>query len=121
MNAGDTYRREGSSHVYVVVSDPALDGENVVVVNFTSNKAWQDQSCLLMLGEHPFITEETVLFYAKARIHCNRELDTALASGRLTLHDPVSDAVLAKIRAGARDSDRLPFKMKQILEEQGLI
>lgn len=94
----------------------------VLVVNFTSQKHWQDQSCVLYPGDHFRIDLETVMYYAKSKIETNGDLDAQLASGRILLYDkPVTADILDRIRQGAAISDRMPFKHRMILVNQGLI
>lgn len=121
MNAGDTFRFSYSLHLWVVVSEPRLDADNVLLVSFTSNKSWQDQSCILGPGDHRYLTKETVFYYAKAKLMTDVELDAMLAAGELTLDDPVSTAVLGRIREGAARSRRLAGGHRQLLVDQKLI
>jgi hypothetical protein len=51
MDAGDTFRF-GLGHLYIVISDPHLDPESVVIVNMTTDRGG-DQSCVLLPGDHP--------------------------------------------------------------------
>ena len=104
MNAGDTFRFSYSLHLWVVVSDPRPDPDSVLLVSFTSNKSWQDQACVLQPGDHRYISKETVLYYAKAKLMTDADLDAMLAAGELTLDDPVSTAILARIREGGGTS-----------------
>jgi len=108
-------------HVWVVISDPQLNSDSVLLVSFTSNKCWQDQSCVLQPGDHPYLTKETVLFYAKAKLMPDVELDSMLAAGEIMLDDPLNAKVLAAIREGARISKRIANRHRQVLVDQKLI
>lgn len=121
MNAGDAYKWSWGGHIWVVISDPAQDPDQVLIVNFTENRAWQDKSCVVTVGDHPSIYKETCVFYAKAQLSSNLELDAAVASGQIVLDEPVSQSLLEQIRLGAAKSNRLAFKHKDLLLAQGLI
>jgi len=121
MNAGDTFRRGSGSHLWIVVSDPQQNANQVLLVNLTSNRAWQDQSCIISAGEHPFVTRETIVFYRNAMIASNHDLDSQLASGAIQLHDPVSSPLLQRIRVGAAASARIALGHQDLLRQQGLI
>jgi hypothetical protein len=48
MNAGDTFRipQPGTSldsHLWVVISDPVVDAERVLIVNFTTRRSPLDE------------------------------------------------------------------------------
>ncbi len=60
MNAGDTFRipQPGTSldsHLWVVISDPAIDEAHVLIVSFTTRRQDSDTACVLQAGEHPFV------------------------------------------------------------------
>ena len=75
MKAGDTFLVvKPYNHLYVVISDPAQNCEEVVIVNFTSYSPDEEQTCILKAGEHPFIKHKTVVRYKDARITSVRKL-----------------------------------------------
>ena len=119
MNAGDTFRY-GRGHLFIVLSDPRIDPESVVIVNMTTDRA-QDQSCILLPGDHPFVTHRTSIKYNKARIESIRVLEKLISAGCVTPQDPLFGDVLERVRRGAAISDNIPFGCKQILIDQGLI
>jgi hypothetical protein len=121
MNAGDAYKWSWGGHIWVVISDPAQDPDQVLVVNFTENRRWQDKSCVIVVGDHPAIYKETCVYYAKAQLCTNVDLDTSLASGQIVIDEPTSELLLERIRLGAAKSDRLAFRFKNLLIAQGLI
>jgi hypothetical protein len=83
MNAGDTFRipQPGTtldSHLWVVISDPTADEENILIVNFTTSRADSDKACILKPGEHPFVAHETCVNYAGAKVVSKANLDLLL-------------------------------------------
>lgn len=133
LSLGDTFRerppagtpRDGfNPHVYVVVSDPAKDGDRIVTVNFTSWKSGrpgQDESCVVEEGEHSFIRVRTLVNYRDAREFSTEQFRQATGLGYVELGDPVSAALLQRILAGAAASRFFPKGLRCLLLEQGLI
>ena len=119
---GDTFLLANiDSHLYIIISDPAQDRDRIVMANFTSWRADKDQSCIVEVGEHRFITRRSCVHYGEQRLIKLVAYERELASGRLILHDPVSGDLLKRILDGAAMSPFLPLGNRQILVEQGLI
>jgi len=116
VNAGDTFhsRRPGATrpHLYVAVTDPDADGQ-LVLVNLTSQALLKDQSCILNVGDHPFIKHETVINYAEAVIS-SEEAIFAGARGGVIQHDPapVTSDALKRIQQGALASPQIETRVK---------
>lgn len=73
MNGGDTFRipQPGTSldsHLWIVISDPAVDDERILIVNFTTLRPDSDQACILVAGEHPFVQHQTCVNYGGAKV-----------------------------------------------------
>lgn len=120
MEAGDTYRFGRGGHLWVVVSDPAKDAANVVVVNMTTDRG-NDNSCILHPGDHPFVRHATCMCYDKAYLVSNADLERHVSSNTVRLQERVSAEVLERIRAGAAVTEQIPIGCKQVLIDQGLI
>jgi len=126
MNAGDTFRipQPGTSldsHLWVVISDPVVDAERVLIVNFTTRRKDSDPACILQAGEHPFVHHETCVNYAGAKVVSGAQIQTLLQRGLLSSHIALSDALLKRIRDGVAASERMSLDHADILIEQGLI
>ena len=119
MEAGSAFKYGRYRHLWVVLSDPALDRKQVVIANMTSDGL--DQSCVLDVGDHVRIEHRTVMRYDMARIVSDAELENLVASGTIVLHEPVSVEVLNRIRIGAAITDKIPFGCKEVLINQSLI
>lgn len=126
MNAGDTFKipRPGTSldsHLWVVISDPAADEENVLIVNFTTSRADSDKACILQAGEHPFVQHETCVNYGGAKVVSKADIELLIEKGLMATHASVSAALLKRIRDGAANSTRMSLDHADILSNQGLI
>jgi hypothetical protein len=73
MRAEDTFRipEPGTSldsHLWVVIADPTIDPQRVLIVNFTTRHNDSDNACILQGGEHSLVNHETCVNYASAKV-----------------------------------------------------
>jgi hypothetical protein len=125
MDIGSTMLLDDSGieeHLWIVISDPGVNSERVVIVNLESHDSPEkDDSCMLNVGDHPWITHKTCVRYRDARIAKNEDLDRLVASGALKARADASNELLTKIFEGAEKTLHLPLKCAAILKEQGFI
>ena len=122
LSAGDTFITISKSirdHLWIVISDPSVDSEKVLIVNLTTWKEEKDQSCILEEGEHPFISHKSVISYADAQDTSIENLTAVQDSNQIVLRKPVDDAILTRIRDGLWRSPHSKQGHKAILNEQG--
>jgi hypothetical protein len=114
--AGDTLHFAGgdvpSSHLWVILWGPAGPAEAYLVVMLTTLRPHSDRSCILVPGDHPFLRHETALAYGNVRRYTAAALAGLLAEGVARRREPVSPAVLARMRAGFLASPRTPNAMR---------
>ena len=122
MNAGDVFRfnRIAEIHVWMVISDPARNDQQLLMVNFTTWAPELDQVCIVDMAEHPFITQRSLINFAKAKIVSNSQLERLKTVGALTLLDPLSASLLQRIREAAMNSITLPLECGDVLINQEL-
>ena len=124
MQIGDSFLlvdRDVDPHLWVVISHPQQSAQAVVIVNLTSLERMKDQSCVLNVGDHPWISHATCVQYADAKCVSEEAIDRLVASGLLQPREPASDELLAKILRGAARTEAIPVKCKRVLVEQDLI
>lgn len=122
MVAGDTFiRKDADAHLWIVLSDPSIDPEKVLIVNLTTLDARKEQICVLNRGDHPWIKHETCVNFADSIITTLAKLNAARAGGALQMRAPLSPGLLKKIREAVLDSERIPMDNADVLIEQGLI
>ncbi len=109
------------NHLYIVISDPVQDQSQVLLVSLTTFKPKEETCCLINKGEHPFVQHRSCIRYKDARIASVNDLKRLLEGGQLTRRESVSATLLARIRAGARQSEYLPEEHRRLLQEQSLI
>lgn len=124
MRAGDSFlilAELPHPHLWVILSDPELDEDEVLYIHVTSWERKSDPACPLGVGDHPFIDHPSCLHYRAARCDSLAYLETRKASGGHQERVAVSAAVLGRMREGARVSRFLPRRFKRLLAHQGLI
>jgi hypothetical protein len=108
-------------HLWMIISEVSGDSDQVFVVNFSSWSRRHDQSCIVNAGDHPFVHHRTIENYPEAELTSVGKLRRLLSVGALELRQPLSEALLNRIRAGAGVSTRLPNEHRRLLVEQGLL
>ncbi len=113
LSAGDTYLagdEDTPLHLHVVITTPSA-GE-VAVVSITTRRTKSETLVTLVRGDHPFIQHDSVVAYAYAEISQVSNIENAIQTGKAKLREPVSPALLRRIRAGLMDSDRTPNQVR---------
>jgi hypothetical protein len=110
LECGDTFLTgdddDEGYHLWIVLTPPS-EGE-VVTVSVTTLRKRSEKLVVLQAGEHPFIGHPSVVAYAYARIRTVQTIETAIVNGTAKKREPVSRALLKKVRAGLVDSDFTP-------------
>jgi len=126
LKAGWTYRVaqskpgfDASRHLWIILSDPDLFPDEILAVFMTSLRPRMDQTCILEVGDHPFITHKTTIAYSSAVVWTRDAFSQALADGDILLQEPIDDSLLARIRFLALASPRLNYAHQQIASNQG--
>lgn len=121
MKAGDLYLIPGfNKHHWVIISEPSLDKNHLVVVMVASWKPHCDQICFLEVGDHQFIKHRTCVEYHAARIETEHGLERLKSERKLFLQSPVRSDVLKRIRDGAAEAD-MRNDCLDVLRSQGII
>lgn len=126
MRPGDTFITTDPStardtHLWVIVSDPDQDEDRIIILNLTTAAKHHDKTCVLVVGDHPFITRDSAIKYGQGYVVSRATLEAKLTARQIERRDPMSAPVLQKIRDGAATSPFLPFEQFKILREQGII
>jgi hypothetical protein len=124
LSSGDTFlipeRTDGTEHLYVVLTDPEPGSNRAVCVNFTGKTVYSDTTLVLNVGDHPFITKETVVFYQRAKFLNLSAVEAALNAHTNGIvckpHDPCDGPLLERIRDGLLRSKLTPKDIKRYCE-----
>ncbi|MBN1809990.1 MAG: hypothetical protein JW909_13055 [Planctomycetes bacterium] len=119
MNPGDAFRftrGKGDDHLWLILTDPARDSDcRTVIVNITTYRAEKDHSCLLDVGDHPFIRHRTCIAYDYARIIKANRLEKLETDGIIHFEQPFSADVLRRIMAGAVSTRKMPIRVQDFV------
>ena len=93
-------------HLFIVISEPLGDKKNVIVVNVNSWYSNCDETTILCVGDHPFISHKSYINYrlAESLEYCK----VALAFRRGKTQDAVKPEVLKRIQMGLINSPKTP-------------
>lgn len=129
LRAGDTFINADRpdigrpAHLWIVLSDPEKNAEQILIVNLSSlgHPDRDDDTCVVNVGEHPFVSHPSFVFYAKANAPGISELGEAFRVNMLRFRESVEPELLARIRRGAMKTPHLRRKYKKLLQDQGLV
>lgn len=108
------------SHLHIVISDPAKNGEEIAVVNVTTLRGEHDAACVLEAGDHRAIRNQSYVPYVRAWVVNLNALTQLLSMGQIHRDVPMGAATLRRIQRGAMDSKATPARVRGLLAEQGL-
>jgi hypothetical protein len=103
------------------VSDPQIDEDCILILNLTTAKKFHDHSCVLKVGDHPFVRWNSCINYGQGYIISGVTIKSKLDAGIIEYREPMSQAVMRKILDGAQASDFTLFDYITLLSGQGLI
>lgn len=118
MKAGDAFHLPdyAGGHINFVL-EVFADG-SVITCNFTDYANHSDKTCVIEIGEHPNITKKSVVNFRKAD-HCEAgEPMEALIRLIQSYKQPLSPALLARIRQAALNSPHTSDKIKEALRSK---
>lgn len=110
LNCGDTFLtgddEDDDYHLWIIVTQPS-EGE-VITVSVTTQRKKSENLVVLQAGDHPFITHPSVIAYGYSKIRAVDDIENAIRNGSAKQREPVSEAILQKVRNGLADSDFTP-------------
>jgi CMP-2-keto-3-deoxyoctulosonic acid synthetase len=93
------------SHLMVCISK-TTDGE-AMVVPIVSRHDYSDTSCLINVGDHPFIKHESCADYGYTRKLSLSAVNEGIANQTIVLRPQVSKEVLVRLQIGLVTSDKI--------------
>jgi hypothetical protein len=124
VKAGDTFSLRDKSvdgHLWLIISDPEFDEDQVLFVSMTSYDITKEKVCLLDVGDHPFIQHKTCIAYELAKVAPLKALVELRGRGHLVMGQPVSAELLERIRQGVSLSRRVNIEHVELMIHQGLL
>lgn len=100
------------NHLFVLLTDEHGPAKQVLLVPICTAGSKSDKSCLIAVGDHPFIKDESFIDYGSARVEPGEKLTKGVASGEFTDKGLIDEAVFKRIITGLRASPRSrPFSI----------
>ncbi len=125
MRLGDTFRFspeiDEHQHLWVIISDPKIDPEQVLIVSFTTWTSYKDQTCIVLGSEHDDISHRSCVAYNFAMARPLSALLLAEKVAHLNRKTPAQPDLVRKIQEGAAISPQLARGLREILVKQGFI
>jgi len=84
-------------------------------VNVTTPKHDSDHTCVLKVGDHPFLNHDSVINYADATEADVDLVEKAVSMNVFKPHVPLSGDLLQRVQVGALDSKAFPQKFKKYI------
>lgn len=111
MNCGDTFviedEDESKEHLHVILTEPSMADE-VITVSISTRRRVSETLVCLQVGDHPWISRESVVSFHFAAIRTCASITTAIAAGKARQKQPTSPELVKRILAGLLDSDFTP-------------
>lgn len=84
-----------------------IDGkkDTAIIVPVVSRHDLSDTSCILFVGDHPFIKHDSCVAYDFARLVSLSEINSKIEKGHIRLREAVSAEVLKRVQVGFVLSD----------------
>jgi len=94
-------------HLNVVGTGPIEPPDMRLLIPISSIKdgVFYDQTCVLDVGEHPFITKPSFVFYRHIQQRSAAKISKCLENGDFIAKDCASDLLIAKIITGIPKSN----------------
>jgi hypothetical protein len=122
MKLGDAFLMSvppnfNQDHLFFVISDPARNNGTFIIVNITGNELRAGRECVLVPGDHPWITKESFVAFADAlEINPARaQMIDALIGTRVKLQPSLTAAILARIVNAGKQSKAIAVDYKKYL------
>lgn len=104
---------EQIKHLHFVCSDvyfyPKKAKDSFLAVNITTIVPDQhhDNTCILNVGDHPFVRHPSYVLYREAAILGADTTASKIQSGEFSVHDPCTDEIFRRIVDGFEVSDEV--------------
>jgi len=110
-SSGSTFRFSG--HLWVILTDPFGDAAEIIAAPFSSKKESSDTTVILKVGDHPFISRDTVIDYALCRIWSREKIAIRVTQRDFEARECVQGTILRTIQLGLINSPRTPRNIKK--------
>jgi hypothetical protein len=122
MNLGDAFTmavppKYDVAHLFFVISDPLKNRGVYHIVNITTNYIRAGKECILNVGDHEWITQESFVTFRDTR-EINAEMSKVIDSligDKIKMQRSLRVDVLQRIVAAGKASKAIPVEFKKFL------
>jgi hypothetical protein len=106
-------------HLFIIVIRPCAE-QRVALVNITFPNLGinYDDSCILDVGDHPFIIKPSMVFYRRAIIETVLTLKQGVLAGEFIPRPPMQSSAFKRICAGSLLSQHVRPRVKSYVQAQ---
>lgn len=102
-------------HLHVVVNDPDVDGNVLLLAICSVTAAPHDATCVLQPHEHPFLKHPSYVFYARATLASAAALQDGIARQEIAIYSDLNTQSFLRLRNGICRSPLTPLRIKRYL------
>ena len=116
MQYGDTFVLGMGGHLWIVISDPAMNNGHFVIANLTTDENRAGRDCELNKGDHSWIACKCFVNFGDAKEVTPTEearIIALITTGQIIAHPRMSITILQKIAAAAKVSKALKTGLKK--------
>ena len=105
-------------HLFVCLTNPHGVNQEILLVSVSSYRVGvsTDMTCRLFAGDHSFITHDSVIDYASARVEPSDKLVKGVNLGLFVAKEPLDSAIFARVCYGLTQSRFVAPKFLQFYE-----
>ena len=107
-------------HLFIILTDSVADPLNgnkdcllLTSLSTLDTALPHDPTCILRLGDHPFVTRDSYVSYQSSRIQETTKIINGVASGVLVVKDPMASGIVDRICDGLLSSPHTAEKIKR--------
>lgn len=110
----------GTNHLFIVITDNGPNGEHLLV-NVTSIKAGikHDDTCLVHVGDHPFIKHPSYAEYRRAEVASAAHISKMVQGFVYKPSDDASATLVQMLRDGIEDSPYVKGRILNYFKKYG--
>lgn len=109
---------EWKDHLWILLTDADAEGKTLMVNLTTAKPHSIDRTTVLHVGDHPFISRDSVINYMDAKLPDVSKLNQAISMGLAEQKDDASLKLLTEARNGLLNSSHTKNSIKDYLRAQ---
>lgn len=111
-----------NNHLFILLTGPkqpegyTCNNNLLVPIGTVYPERPYDATCLLYVGDHPFIRHDSYVNYRMSRIEATDKIDTMVRNGAFSQRDNLDGAIFARVCRGLLESRHTALKIRNFYE-----